>query len=56
MLNEKELNAIKVLMHSLNGSWQGDLAADVRVIDSNGEALCRVERVGGEYQLIPSDG
>ncbi len=54
MLNENEINAVKGLMHYLNTQFDGDLAADVSVIDSNGETLCRIKRVDDtEYQFLP---
>lgn len=56
MINESEINAIKGLMHYLNGnlgSDKSDLSFDVTIIDSNGETVGRVENVGGdEYQLL----
>jgi hypothetical protein len=57
MINEKELNAIKGVMHYLNSTLESDSAADlafdVNVIDSNGDTIVRIERVGDfEYQLL----
>jgi hypothetical protein len=61
MINEKELNAIKGLLHYLNTTLaverSANLSFDVKVIDTNGETVARIENYGGdEYQLLFGEG
>lgn len=43
-------------LNEADGQRATDLAFDVKVIDSNGDCLARVERQGDhEYQLIPGE-
>jgi hypothetical protein len=49
-LTEQDLNAIKGLLYYLNHNMSSaDLAADVSLIDSNGETVGRIEMQDGAY-------
>lgn len=57
MLNTNDLNVIQGLLHYCGEALADkDIAADITLIDANGDKMGDIQLLDGEYQFIPEGG